>query len=149
MTASEASANRTKKPAAAVSVDKKVVTFRLKQLHRDALARYAVELASKQKKPVRVSKNLAVQHMIMNARVVRGEKVETRMDEDGTAQKVSTFRLDEVHRDRLTSYAVELAAQQNPVRQVSNNEALQHLMLHARVRSTKLNVNAALAETGS
>lgn len=47
--------------------------------------------------------------------------------------RVVTFRLRQMHKDKIMSYALELAQQQSPPRQVSNNEAMQHMIMHATV----------------
>lgn len=68
MTARKASSSKTKK-AAPKDPSLKISTFRLADKHRDALAGYALDLGQSMVPPKVVSQTVALQHMILNAKL--------------------------------------------------------------------------------
>lgn len=71
---------------------------------------------------------------------------ETAADDAGPKIKVVTFRLTQEQKDRLAAYAIELSRLQDPQRQVSANQALQHMIENAPLPTKK---NGKLTIVGS
>jgi hypothetical protein len=68
----------------------------------------------------------------------KGQIDETAATEDeGPGLKVVTFRLTQEHKDRLAAYSIELSRLQDPQRQVSANQAIQHMIMNAPLPTKK------------
>jgi hypothetical protein len=63
----------------------------------------------------------------------KARKAPAKRRSTGGEPKVVTFRLEKAHRDTLTKYAIDLAAQTDPPKHISNNEAVKHMIMHAKV----------------